>query len=83
MRERIAQRSMSLMTAYLAGEVPPEAAAQVEELLRTEPILRETYAGLVAAWQAPNAEREVTTEEIDAGYARFKAQVAAKSETSR
>src|SRR4051794_31897498 len=75
-RERIAERSMSIMTAYLAGEMPAEAAAQVEALLRTEPLLRETYAGLVAAWQAPNAERSVTTEEVDAGYARFKAQIA-------
>jgi hypothetical protein len=83
LRERIAQRSMSIMTAYLAGEMPPEAAAQVEELLRTEPLLRETYAGLVAAWQAPNAEREVTSEEVDAGYARFKAKVAAKNKTSK
>jgi len=81
LRERIAERSMSLMTAYLAGEMPPEAAAQVEELLRTEPILRETYAGLVAAWQAPNAEREVTTEEVDAAYARFRSKVAAKNKT--
>jgi len=79
LRERIAQRSMSIMTAYLAGEMPAEAAAQVEELLRTESLLRETYAGLVAAWQAPNAEREVTTEEIDASYARFKAKLAAKN----
>src|SRR4051812_16640942 len=72
LRERIAERSMSIMTAYLAGEMPPEAAAQVEELLRTEPLLRETYAGLVAAWQAPNAERTVTAGEVDAAYGRFK-----------
>ena len=81
LRERIAERSMSIMTAYLAGEMPPEAAAAVEELLRTEPLLRDTYAGLVAAWQAPNAERTVTPEEVDAGYARFKAKLAAKRET--
>src|SRR5436305_14482467 len=60
LRERIAERSMSMMTAYLAGEMPAEAAAQVEALLRTEPLLREAYAGLVAAWQAPNGERAVT-----------------------
>ena len=82
LREEVAQRSMSVMTAYLAGELPAEDAAQLEAFLRTEPLLRETYAGLVAAWQAPNAERMVTAEEVDAGYARFKARVAAKNETS-
>jgi hypothetical protein len=82
LREQIAERSMSIMTAYLAGEMRPEAAAQVEELLRAEPVLRQTYAGLVAAWQAPNAERAVTAEDVDASYARFKAKLAAKNETS-
>lgn len=81
LRERVAERSMSIMTAYLAGELPAEDATRVEELLRTEPLLRETYAGLVAAWQAPNAERAVRAEEVDAGYARFKAKVAAKGGT--
>ena len=82
LRESIAKFSMSVMTAYLAGELPAEDAAEFEELLRTQPVLRETYAGLVAAWQAPNAERAVTTEEVDAAYARFKAKLAAKRETS-
>jgi anti-sigma factor RsiW len=75
--------SMSTMTAYLAGELPAEDAAQIEEFLRTEPLLRETYAGLLAAWQAPNAERAVTADEVDAGYARFKTMVAAKGGTPK
>ena len=83
LREQVAQISMSTMTAYLAGELPAEDAAQIEEFLRTEPLLRETYAGLVAAWQAPNAERAVTTDEVDASYTRFKAMVAAKGGTPK
>lgn len=83
LRERVAERSMSVMTAYLAGELPALDAARIEEFLRTEPLLRETYAELVAAWQAPNAERAVTADEVDAGYARFKAMVAAKSGTPK
>jgi hypothetical protein len=82
LREDVAQFSMSVMTAYLAGELPAEEAASLEEFIRAQPLLRETYAGLVAAWQAPNAERTVTAEEVDAGYARFRARVAAKSEPS-
>jgi hypothetical protein len=82
LRESVAKHSMSVMTAYLAGELRAEDAAGIEELLRTQPLLRETYAGLVAAWQAPNAERAVTIEEVDAAYARFKAKLAAKREAT-
>jgi hypothetical protein len=78
-RERFAKQSMSTMTRFLAGELPPEIAAEVEAFLRDEPLVREIYAGLFAAWQAPNAERSVTADEVDAGYARFRAKVAAKS----
>lgn len=76
--EQIAERSMSIVTAYLAGELPPAVAAEVADLLRTEPLLRAAHAKLFAAWQAPNAERSVSSEEVDAAYGRFKAMRAAK-----
>ena len=76
--EQIAERTMGIVTAYLAGELPPAAAAEVTNLLRTEPLLRIAHAKLFAAWQAPNAEREVSAEEVDAAYDRFKAMRAAK-----
>lgn len=76
--EQMAERSMSIMTAYLAGELPPAIAAQVTDLLRTEPLFRAAHANLLAAWQAPNAERVVSGEEVDAAYSRFKAMRAAK-----
>ena len=76
--EQIAERSMSIVTAYLAGELPPAIASDVAEMLRTEPLLRAAHAKLFAAWQAPNAERVVSGEEVDAAYGRFKAMRAAK-----
>ena len=77
--DQIAERSMSMVTAYLAGELPPAVAAEVADILRTEPLLRAAHAKLFAAWQAPNAERAVSSEEVDAAYGRFKAMRAAKS----
>ncbi len=76
--EQIADRSLSLVTAYLAGELPPAIAAEVADILRTEPWLRAAHAKLFAAWQAPNAERAVSDAEIEAAYGRFRAMRAAK-----
>jgi anti-sigma factor RsiW len=76
--EQIADRSMSIVTAYLAGELPPAMAAEVAKILRTEPWLRAAHAKLFAAWQAPNAERAVSDAETDAAYGRFKAMRTAK-----
>ena len=76
--EQIADRSLSVVTAYLAGELPPAIAAEVAEVLRTEPWLRAAHANLFAAWQSPNAERAVSDTEIDAAYGRFKAMQTAR-----
>jgi hypothetical protein len=76
--EQIAERSLSIVTAYLAGELPPAIAAEVSDILRTEPLLRAAHARLFAAWQAPNAERVVSDAEVDAAYGRFKALRTAK-----
>jgi hypothetical protein len=76
--EHIAERSLSIVTAYLAGELPPAIAAEVRSILRTEPWLQTAHAKLFAAWQAPNAERTVSDEEVDAAYGRFKAMRAAR-----
>jgi hypothetical protein len=76
--EQIAERSMGIVTAYLAGELPPAVATEVEDILRTEPLLRAAHAKLFAAWQAPNAERAVSDDAVDAAYGRFKAMRAAK-----
>ena len=76
--EQIGERSLSIVTAYLAGELPPEIADEVADILRTEPWLRAAHAKLFAIWQAPNAERTVSKEEVDAAYGRFKAMRAAK-----
>ena len=75
--ERIAERSLSIVTAYLAGELPPAIAGEVTDILRTEPWLRAAHAKLFAAWQAPNAERAVSKEEVDTAYGRFEAMRAA------
>jgi hypothetical protein len=76
--EQIAERTLSIVTAYLAGELPPAMAAEVTDILRTEPLLRAAHAKLIAAWQAPNAERAVSDGEVDAAYGRFKAMRAAR-----
>lgn len=76
--EQIAERSMSIVTAYLAGELPPAIAAEVRDILRAERWLRAAHAKLFAVWQAPNAERAVSDEEVDAAYGRFKAMRAAR-----
>ena len=70
--KEVAERTMPIMTAFLAGELPPEMAAVVTNFLRTEPLMREAYAGLLAAWQAPNAERLVSDAEVNAAWERFK-----------
>lgn len=77
--EQLADLSMEIVTVYLAGELPPAAAAEVAEILRTEPWLRAAHGSLFAAWQAPNAEREVSDAEVDAAYGRFKAMRSARS----
>ena len=69
----IAEELMPIMTHYLAGELPPDAAAEVTHALRVEPLMRKAFSSVVAAWQAPSAEREVTEAEVDAAYERFKA----------
>ncbi|HEX7121503.1 MAG TPA: hypothetical protein VF178_03965 [Gemmatimonadaceae bacterium] len=75
----IAEELMPFMTHYLAGELPPEAAAEVTHALRTEPLMRKAFGSVVAAWQAPSGEREVTAAEVDAAYERFKALRARKA----
>ena len=76
--DQVVSRGMGIMTAYLAGELPREAAAVLEKDLLGDPIFRALFAPVLAAWRTPNVEREVAPEEVDAAFARFKARTAAR-----
>ncbi len=68
----IAEETMPIMSAYVAGELSAEDEAEVTQALREEPAMRQAFASLVAAWQAPIGRLGVSEAEVDAAYERFK-----------
>jgi hypothetical protein len=71
LRDMIADRCMGPLTMYLADELEPAERAEFEKLL-ANPLVHDVLAPVIAAWRAPDVQAEVTVEEVDEAFRRFK-----------
>jgi hypothetical protein len=75
LHDRLTDMCTELTTLYVAGAMPQEAAAEFEQLLASEPILREMAGPILAAWQLAEEKPGPTDSEVDDAYAKFRAMI--------
>lgn len=62
--ERELNPDMALLSDYMAGELPPERAAEVRERLDHDPEFRELAEPVLVAWTAPSLTRPLAHDDL-------------------